>query len=89
VTAVAAFENRTGEPSLYPVGRMAAEWTTEGISGIRINGVPSADVFDAPVAVQTEGKLALPTEKRGAAQRRDLVAAPRLAPAPSPLTAAG
>jgi len=53
---VAVFENRTGDPSFDPLGRMAAEWITQGIAGLRINIVPSADVFDAPLAENVDGR---------------------------------
>lgn len=55
---VAAFENRTGDPSLDPVSRVAAEWVTRAISGIRIDVVPSAEAFDIPGAGKDDGKPA-------------------------------
>lgn len=64
---VAVFENRTGAASLDPVGRMAAEWITEGISGIRIDVVPSADVFDIPPGV--DGKPVARESLRALAER--------------------
>ncbi len=48
--AVAPFENRTGDAALEPVARMSAEWVTQGLWGIKIDVVPSADVFDVPSA---------------------------------------
>ncbi len=54
--AVASFENRTGDPSLDPVGRMAAEWITQGIFGLHIDVVPSADVFDAARTQSADGR---------------------------------
>ena len=67
--AVAIFENRTGDPSLDGLGRMAAEWITEGISGIRIDVVPSSDVFDVPGAPATGGAPAPRESLRGMAER--------------------
>ncbi len=64
---VAAFENRSGDASLNPIGRMAAEWITEGISGIRIDVVPSADVFDIPAGV--DGKPVARESLRALAER--------------------
>ncbi len=67
--AVAVFENRTGDPSLDGLGRMAAEWITEGISGIRIDVVPSSDVFDVPGTPATGGVAAPRESFRGMAER--------------------
>ena len=67
--AVAVFENRTGDPALDGLGRMAAEWITEGISGIRIDVVPSSDVFDVPGAPATDGAAAHRESLRGMAER--------------------
>jgi tetratricopeptide (TPR) repeat protein/predicted Ser/Thr protein kinase len=44
---VAVFENRTGDASLDPLGKMAADWIGEGLSRIEsLRVVPSATVFD-------------------------------------------
>jgi len=44
---VAVFENRTGDASLDPLGKMAADWIGEGLSRIEsLQVVPSATVFD-------------------------------------------
>ena len=67
--AVAIFENRTGDPSLDPVGRMAAEWITEGLSGIRVDVVPSSDVFDVPGAPAAASAAAAHEPLREMAER--------------------
>ncbi|MFZ5789047.1 MAG: protein kinase domain-containing protein [Acidobacteriota bacterium] len=49
---VAVFENRTGDATLDPLGRMASDWVTQGLS--RIDGldvVPSTARLFAPSAV--------------------------------------
>ena len=44
---VAVFENRTGDASLDPLGKMAADWIGEGLSRIEsLQVVPSSTVFD-------------------------------------------
>ena len=41
--AVAAFENQTGDPALDPLGRMAADWLTQGLTQTRLlDVVPSS-----------------------------------------------
>jgi TolB-like protein len=45
---VAPFENRTGDPSLDPLGDMAADWIAQGLSRI-----PGAEVVDARSALLT------------------------------------
>jgi len=46
---VAAFENLTGDASLDPVGRMAADWITQGLSQIEgIKVVPSTSILVGP-----------------------------------------
>ncbi len=45
---VAAFENRTGDPELDPLGRMAADWVTEGLGWIDVvDVVPSTSGLTA------------------------------------------
>ncbi|MCB2222013.1 MAG: hypothetical protein KQI35_16625 [Bacteroidetes bacterium] len=46
--AVATFENQTGDESLDPVGRMAADWITEGIAGTGLAPV-APSVVSGPV----------------------------------------
>jgi len=44
--AVAVFENQTGDGSLAPLGRMASDWITEGVSRIEgLEAVPSTSVL--------------------------------------------
>jgi tetratricopeptide (TPR) repeat protein len=44
---VAVFENRTGDASLDSLGRMAADWISEGLSQLEsLQVVPSATVFE-------------------------------------------
>ena len=45
---VGVFENQTGDPSLDPVGRMAADWITQGLQQTRI-----VDVIPSPTALQS------------------------------------
>jgi eukaryotic-like serine/threonine-protein kinase len=49
---VAVFENRTGDPSLDPVGRMSAEWITDGLSRAGIEVIPSS--YAAEVAARAD-----------------------------------
>ncbi len=52
---VAVLENQTGDPSLGPVGRMAADWITQGLqkTGI-VDVIPSPTAIQASQFVQTE-----------------------------------
>jgi tetratricopeptide (TPR) repeat protein/aminoglycoside phosphotransferase (APT) family kinase protein len=44
--AVAVFENQTGDPALDPLGRMAAEWISQGLTQTQlVNVVPSGSVL--------------------------------------------
>ncbi len=44
---VAIFENRTGDATLDPLGKMAADWISEGLSQLEsLQVVPSTTVFD-------------------------------------------
>jgi tetratricopeptide (TPR) repeat protein/predicted Ser/Thr protein kinase len=54
---VAAFENRTGDPSLDPIGSMAADWITSGIA--------EADIVSVVPAV-TVAKLSATAARGGA-----------------------
>ncbi len=46
---VAAFENRTGDESLDPIGEMAADWITQGISQLSgIEAVPLTVAMESP-----------------------------------------
>ena len=47
---VAVFENQTGDPKLDPVGRMAADWITQGLSQtgvVYVSALRQAEVFEA------------------------------------------
>jgi tetratricopeptide (TPR) repeat protein len=44
---IAVFENQTGDPSLDPVGRMAADWITQGLQATGL-----VDVVPSPTALQ-------------------------------------
>jgi len=47
-TVVAVFENLTGEPALDPLGRIASDWITQGLSRVeRMSVVPSTSVLYA------------------------------------------
>ncbi len=60
---VAVFENQTGDRSLDPLGRMAADWITHGLSQIgEIETVPTSAVIEAEQAIRRAG---------GAGPRRD------------------
>ena len=60
--AVAIFENRTGDPSLDNLGKMAAESVNQGLLQIpTITVVPSSTVFELPASVMRPGKLAQAT----------------------------
>ncbi|MGD2068385.1 MAG: BTAD domain-containing putative transcriptional regulator, partial [Gemmatimonadota bacterium] len=54
---VAAFENRTGDPSLDPLGRMAADWVGEGLVRTGLVAVVGPDGSMADVASVVEGRL--------------------------------
>ncbi|MGD9345823.1 MAG: protein kinase, partial [Candidatus Aminicenantes bacterium] len=46
---VAVFENQTGDPKLDPIGRMAADWITQGLSQtgvVDIAPLPQSDTFE-------------------------------------------
>ena len=69
--AVAIFENQTGDAALDPVGKMAADWISEGLS--RIDGievVPSSLVFglahDRPDGVPVKDPVRAIAEATGA-----------------------
>jgi len=54
--AVMVFENLTGDPSLEPIGRMTADWLTQGLSqtGL-IEIVPSSSIFAVTAGMEDEG----------------------------------
>jgi tetratricopeptide (TPR) repeat protein len=52
---VAAFENRTGDESLDPIGDMAADWITQGISQLSgIEAVPLTVAMESPAVSGSE-----------------------------------
>jgi len=52
---VLPYDNETGDPELDPIGRMVAEWITEGLSRTgEVQVVPSLMVLEAIGRVQTE-----------------------------------
>jgi len=66
---VAPFENKTGDPSLDPIGNIAADWIAQGISqaGQKIDVVPGMAAQESSKVVEKEqGKL------QGAKQLRAL-----------------
>jgi len=65
---VAAFENRTGDQSLDPLGTMLADWFTEGISEIGQYDVVSGRPPDSRAAETETGGLDDVTLLRSAAQ---------------------
>ena len=67
--AVARFENRTGDPSLDLVERIATEWVTEGISNVGIDVVPSGTVYDVPAPARTGAGSAPRESTRELAER--------------------
>jgi serine/threonine protein kinase len=46
LVAVAAFENQTGDPSLDPLGRMASDWISQGLS--QIGGLKVVPAMSVP-----------------------------------------
>ena len=44
---VATFENNTGDPSLYPIGRMAADWITQGLAQANVIAVVPSGALEA------------------------------------------
>ena len=54
--AVAAFENQTGDPTLDPLGRMAADWLTQGLTQTHLlDVVPSSSILYGGAAEQPDG----------------------------------
>ena len=53
---MAVFENETGDPSLEPLGRMASDWITQGLSRVEgLDVVPSTSVLFAQAAGGASG----------------------------------
>jgi len=59
LVAVAAFENQTGDPSLDPLGRMASDWISQGLS--QIGGLKVVPTMSVPPL----SPMAKPGEKTG------------------------
>ena len=58
--AVAVFENQTGDPALDPLGRMAADWLTQGLAQTQmLDVVPSS-----ATAAESEGPRSAPESDR-------------------------
>jgi TolB-like protein/tetratricopeptide (TPR) repeat protein len=54
---VLPFDNQTGDPDLDPIGRMVADWITEGLSRTaEVQVVPSLMVLEAISRVQSEAE---------------------------------
>jgi tetratricopeptide (TPR) repeat protein len=54
---VAVFENQTGDSSLDPLGRMASDWITQGISQITsVVAVPTSATIQAERGTPSEGR---------------------------------
>ncbi len=72
--AVAVFENETGDPTLDPLGRMASDWITQGLS--RLDGfevVPSISVLYAQPAGGHRPAIADPVRQLGKDMRAGTV----------------
>jgi tetratricopeptide (TPR) repeat protein len=56
---VLPYENLTGDPSLDPVGRMAADWITEGLAQTgEVEVIPNSIVLEALATARQEGREA-------------------------------
>ncbi len=61
---VAVFENQTGDPALDPLGRMASDWITQGLSRIAgLEVVPSTSVLYAQPSGGSERQGGDPIER--------------------------
>jgi TolB-like protein/predicted Zn-dependent protease len=55
--AVAVFENQTGEPTLDPLGRMAADWVTQGlVRTAMVDVVPSSQIVQSVRLLPARGE---------------------------------
>jgi tetratricopeptide (TPR) repeat protein len=53
--AVAVFENQTGDPSLDSIGRMAADWVSQGLAHTgAVNVVPASTVFSTTAYLEDD-----------------------------------
>lgn len=57
LVAVSAFDNRTGDPRLDPLGRMAADWVTEGLVRTGLVRVLGSDAPIRDAVSVVEGRL--------------------------------
>ncbi len=68
---VAIFENRTGEPDLDPLGRMAADWVTEGLAQIEVVDVVPSTTGLAPRPDVSDGGDSSAIDVRALAEAMD------------------
>ncbi len=68
---VAVFENRTGDPDLDPLGRMAADWVTEGLNQIEVVDVVPSTTGLAPRPDLSGAGLSGPGDVRALAEATD------------------
>lgn len=69
--AVLPLENRTGDPALDPVGRIAADWMVQGLAGAGlVDVVPSALVLETLAQVEQSSAGLAPFERGRAVAHR-------------------
>jgi DNA-binding SARP family transcriptional activator len=68
---VAVFDNQTGDPELDPLGRMAADWVTEGLGQIEVvDVVPSTTGLAPRPELRSLPELTIAAARKSSSRRR-------------------